>query len=65
MLICAAGVLIFVETTVLALFIRPGSVAAGLDRTQAWLTQNGWMLGALLAFAAAGYALVEGVGALT
>ena len=39
-LICAVAVLIFVECTVLALFIRPGSVAAGLERTQAWLTHE-------------------------
>jgi hypothetical protein len=34
-LICAAAVLVFVEGTVLALVIRPGSVAAGLEATQA------------------------------
>ena len=59
-LICAVAVLIFVECTVLALFIRPGSVAAGLEPTQRWLTQNGWTLGAIVAFAAAAYALVAG-----
>ena len=64
-LICAAAVLIFVEITLLALFIRPGSVAAGLERTQAWLSHNGWTLGAIVAFAAAAYALVEGIAALT
>jgi len=63
-LICAMGVLIFVEITVLALFVRPGSVAAGLERTQAWLAHNGWTLGAIVAFAAGIYALVEGIDAL-
>ena len=64
-LICAVAVLIFVETTVLALLLRPGSVAAGLERTQAWLAHNGWTLGALVAFAGAAYALIEGVDQLT
>lgn len=64
-LICAVAVLIFVETTVLALLLRPGSVAAGLERTQAWLAHNGWTLGALVAFAGAAYALVGGVDQLT
>ena len=64
-LICAVAVLTFVECTVLALFIRPGSVAAGLESTQGWLTQNGWTLGAIVAFAAAAYALAQGVGSLT
>lgn len=63
-LICAAGVLIFVEITVVALFVRPGSVAAGLERTQAWLADNGWTLGAIVAFVAGVYALVQGIDAL-
>jgi hypothetical protein len=63
-LLCAAAVLIFVEATVLALLVRPGSVAAGLERAQSWLARNGWTLGAIVAFAAAAYALVEGIGAL-
>ena len=64
-LICAMGVLIFLEITVLAMFVRPGSVAAGLERAQAWLSHNGWTLGAILAFAAGVYALVEGIDALS
>jgi uncharacterized protein (TIGR03382 family) len=64
-LICAMGVLIFVEITVLALFVRPGSVASGLERTQAWLSHNGWTLGAILAFAGGVYAVVLGIEALT
>jgi hypothetical protein len=64
-LICAIGVLIFVEVTLLALFVKPGSVAATLKRTEAWLTENGWTLGAVVAFAAATYALVQGVDSLT
>jgi hypothetical protein len=64
-LICAMAVLIFVECTVVALFIRPGSVAAGLEWTQSWLMRNGWTLGAIVAFAAAMYALGQGVDTLT
>jgi len=63
-LICAMTVLIFVECTVLALFVKPGSVAAGLGRTQGWLARNGWTLGAIVAFAAAVYALAQGLDAL-
>jgi hypothetical protein len=64
-LICAVAVLIFLEVTVLALLVRPGSVAAGLARTQVWFTRNGWTLGAVIAFAAAVYALAEGIDALS
>lgn len=63
-LICAMAVLIFVECTVLALFLRPADVAAGLEWTQSWLTRNGWTLGAIVAFAAGVYALVQGVDTL-
>jgi hypothetical protein len=47
---------------VLALVIRPGSVAAGLEATQAWLAGNGWTI---VAFAAAACALLQGIGALS
>lgn len=64
-LICAMGVLIFLEITVIALFVRPGSVASGLERTQAWLTRNGWTLGAIVAFVAGIYAIIDGISALS
>ncbi len=64
-LICAMGVLIFVEITVVALFVRPAGVAAGLQRTQAWLSANGWTLGAIVAVAGGVYALILGIEALT
>jgi Sap, sulfolipid-1-addressing protein len=64
-LICAMAALIFLECIVLALFIRPGSVAAGLGRTHSWLTRNGWTLGAIVASAAAVYALGQGLDTLT
>jgi hypothetical protein len=64
-LICAAAVLIFLEITVIALFVRPGSVAAGLDRTQVWLARSGWTFGAIVAFAAGVYAIAEGISELT
>ena len=63
-LICAACVLVFVEITMIALFVRPGSVAAGLQHTQAWLTRNGWTLGAIVAFAGGIYGIVKGIDAL-
>jgi uncharacterized membrane protein YidH (DUF202 family) len=64
-LICAAGVLIFLEITLIALFLRPGSVATGLERANAWLGRNGWTLGAIVAFVAGIYALVEGFDSLS
>jgi hypothetical protein len=63
--ICAMAVLIFLEVTVIALFVRPGSVASGLERTQAWLTRNGWTLGAIVAFVAGVYAIIAGISALS
>jgi len=50
---------------VIALFVRPASVAGGLERTQAWLARNGWTLGAIVAFVAGIYAIVEGISELT
>ena len=64
-LICAVAVLIFVEITVLALLLRPGSVAAELARFESWLKRNGWSLAAVFALATAIYAMVEGIDALT
>lgn len=64
-LICAAAVLIFVEVTVIALFVRPASVASGLERTQAWFSRNGWTLGAIVAFVAGVYAIVSGIAQLS
>ncbi|HVP03539.1 MAG TPA: GAP family protein [Solirubrobacteraceae bacterium] len=64
-LICAAAVLLFVEVTVIALFIRPADVASGLHRASDWLSRNGWTLGAIIAFAAGAYALGKGIHTLS
>ncbi len=64
-LICAVGYLVFLEITVIALFVRPGSVASGLKRANDWLSHNGWAFGAVVAFVAGVYALAEGISALT
>jgi hypothetical protein len=62
--ICAIGVMLFVEIPLLAMFVTPGGVAVGLQRTDEWLARNGWTLAALLAFAAGIYAIVKGVSEL-
>ena len=64
-LICAVAVMLFVEIPLVALFIRPAGVAAELDRVESWLKRNGWSLAAVFALAAAIYAMVEGIDALT
>jgi uncharacterized membrane protein YidH (DUF202 family) len=40
-LICAIGVM-FVEIPLVAPFVRPGSVVAGIKRFDSWLKRNGW-----------------------
>ena len=60
-LICATGVMIFVEVPLVALFIRPESVAASVNRFHSWLTHNGWTLAAGLALIAGIYAIVMGI----
>ncbi len=63
--ICAVAVLLLVEIPLIALFIRPGGVAAGIERFQSWLKRNGWTLAAVLAVAGGIYAIVKGVQALS
>jgi hypothetical protein len=63
--ICAAAVLLFVEVPLIALLIRPGGVAAGIQRLQGWIERNGWALAALLALAGGINAMVKGVQALS
>jgi uncharacterized protein involved in cysteine biosynthesis len=36
-LICAIAVMLFVEIPVVALFVRPAAVAAGIERFHDWL----------------------------
>jgi hypothetical protein len=63
-LICAAAVLLFVEATLVVMLVRPEGAAAAVQRTQGWLARNGWTAGAIVAFAAAAYALGEGISAV-
>jgi Sap, sulfolipid-1-addressing protein len=64
-LICAVGVMLFVEIPLVAMFVRPGGVAAGVERFHGWLTRNGWSLAAGLALVAGIYAIVQGINALS
>ena len=71
-LICAIGVMLFVEVPLIAMFVRPDGVAAGLtrvnagfDRAHAWLKLHGWSVTAGLALAGAIYAIVKGIDALS
>jgi Sap-like sulfolipid-1-addressing protein len=63
--ICAATVLLFIEIPLIALFIRPGGVAAGIQRFHGWLKRNGWTLAAVLALAGGIDAMIKGVQALS
>ena len=40
-LICATGVMLFVEVPLVAMFVRPGGVAAGIKRFNNWLKRKG------------------------
>jgi Sap, sulfolipid-1-addressing protein len=64
-LICSVGVMLFVEIPLVAMFIRPGGVAAGIERFHGWLRRNGWSLGAGLALIAGIHAIVQGIDALS
>ncbi len=63
-LICSLGVLVLVESVLIAVLIRPDSVGT-FQRLDAWLRRNGWMLTVWLALAAGVYALAKGVDLLT
>lgn len=62
--ICAIGVLLFVEVPLAALYLRPAAVETSLARADRWLTRNGWTLVAVLALLGAIYAMTKGVGEL-
>jgi Sap, sulfolipid-1-addressing protein len=64
-LICAVGVMVFVEIPLAALVVAPGSVATGIERFHGWLKRNGWTLAAVIAAAAAIDAIVTGISALS
>ncbi len=63
-LICAIGVLLFIEIPLVGLFVRPAGVAATIQGFHGWLKRNGWSLAAVLAFIAGVYAIVKGINAL-
>lgn len=60
-LICAAGVLLFVEIPLIALFFRPDRVADTITRFDGWLKRNGWTLAAILALIGGVYSIVKGI----
>ncbi len=62
--LCAMAVLLFVEIPLVAMMVRPGGVAGGLERFHGWLSRNGWNLAAALALVAGVYAIVKGIGEL-
>ena len=64
-LICAIAVMLFVEIPLVALFVRPAGVAAGIERFHHWLTRNGWTLAAVLSLIAGIYGIVKGINRLS
>jgi Sap, sulfolipid-1-addressing protein len=64
-LICSVGVMLFVEIPLVAMFVRPEGVAAGIERFHGWLRRNGWSLGAGLALIAGIHAIMQGIDALS
>jgi hypothetical protein len=63
-LICAAGVLLFVEIPVIGLFVRPDGIVAAIKRAQHWTSRHGWTIAAVLAGAGAVLAIAKGIDAL-
>jgi Sap, sulfolipid-1-addressing protein len=64
-LICAVAVMLFVEIPLVAMFVRPDGVAAGIERFHRWLRRNGWSFAAGLALIAGVSAIVQGIDALS
>ena len=60
-LICAVGVLILIETAVIALLLRPNDVTHMLGRVDAWFRHNGWTLAAALALIGGIYGVGKGI----
>ena len=63
--ICAIGVMVFVEVPLFAMFVRPDGVITEVERFHSWLRHNGWSLTAVLALVAGIYAIAKGIQALT
>jgi Sap-like sulfolipid-1-addressing protein len=64
-LVCAVGVMLFVEIPLGAMFVRPAGVTAGIKRFHGWLRRNGWSFAAGLALIAGISALAQGIDALS
>ena len=60
-LICAVGVMLFVEIPMIALFVRPDSVASGMQRFDGWLKRNGWAIAAIVALIGGIYSIIKGI----
>jgi hypothetical protein len=64
-LICAVVVLLFLEVTVMGMFVRPATVTARINSFHGWLVRNGWTLASAAALIAGIYAIADGIGALS
>jgi uncharacterized protein involved in cysteine biosynthesis len=64
-LICAVGVMLFVEIPLVAMFVRPAGVTAGIQRFHGWLRRNGWSFAAGLALIAGMSAIAQGIDLLS
>jgi Sap, sulfolipid-1-addressing protein len=64
-LICAIAVMLFVEIPLVALFVRPAGVAAGIERFHGWLRRNGWTVAAVLSLIAGIYGITKGINKLS
>jgi hypothetical protein len=62
-LICALAVMLFVEVPLVAMFVRPDGVTAGIQRFHRWLRRNGWSFAAGLALIAGISAIAQGIDA--
>jgi uncharacterized membrane protein len=62
--ICALGVLILIESALIALLLRPQQVTHVLRRLDVWIRRNGWTLAAALALIAGIYGIGKGVNTL-
>jgi Sap, sulfolipid-1-addressing protein len=64
-LICAIAVMLFIEIPLVAMFVRPAGVAAGLERSHGWLKRNGWTLAAVFSLIGGVYGIVKGINKLS